>query len=264
MTSAARPTAFVIVSTAHGTMLVNRHDYRLVKGGGIGVGFQLLQRSVYDPDEVDIAVKLLQLRRQYFGDGVVAIDCGANIGVHTIEWAKAMHGWGEVLAFEAQERIFYALAGNITMNNCFNARAVWAAVGAQDGSITVPQPNYLVPSSFGSLEIRKRETTEFIGQEIDYADGHGVETRLLALDGLSPERLDLLKIDVEGMELEVLKGADETLRRCRPQVIVEAIKSDEAALRDRLAALGYQVFPMGNNLLALHETDPGLTQIRVT
>jgi FkbM family methyltransferase len=51
----------------------------------------------------------------------VAIDCGANIGTHTIEWAKKMTGWGAVIGIEAQERIFYALAGNIAINNCFNA-----------------------------------------------------------------------------------------------------------------------------------------------
>ena len=63
------------------------------------------------------------LRRRFHGDGVVAIDCGANIGVHTVEWAIAMTGWGSVVAIEAQERIYYALAGNIAINNCFNAIA---------------------------------------------------------------------------------------------------------------------------------------------
>lgn len=104
-----RPIAFIIASTNHGSMLVNRHDYRLTQnGGGYGVGFQLLSTSAFDPKEINFAVQLLLSRRQNFGDGVVAIDCGANIGVHTIEWAKAMHGWGEVIAFEAQERIYYA------------------------------------------------------------------------------------------------------------------------------------------------------------
>ena len=47
------------------------------------------------------------------GDGVVAVDGGANIGVHTIEWATAMTGWGSVIAIEPQERIYYALAGTL-------------------------------------------------------------------------------------------------------------------------------------------------------
>jgi FkbM family methyltransferase len=78
------------------------------------------------------------LRRQYFKDGVVVIDCGANIGAHTIEWGKRMTGWGSVLAIEAQERIYYALAGNIVINNCFNAVALHAAIAEKIGVMTPP------------------------------------------------------------------------------------------------------------------------------
>ena len=49
-----------------------------------------------------------------------------------------MTGWGSIEAFEPQERIYYALAGNIAINNLFNARAIFAAVGETDGWITVP------------------------------------------------------------------------------------------------------------------------------
>ena len=144
-----RPTAFVVVSTNHGTMLVNRHDYRLVdENKGYGVGFQLLNSSAFDPQEVDLLLQVLELRKTAHGPGVIAIDCGANVGVHTVEWAKLMYGWGEVIAIEAQERIYYALAGNITINNCFNATALWAAVGESDGEIGVPRVNYFSPSTF--------------------------------------------------------------------------------------------------------------------
>ena len=81
-----------------------------------------------------LAREILALRRRHYGEGVLAIDCGANIGVHTIEWAKAMTGWGSVLAIEAQERIYYALAGNIAINNCFNAFAIHAAVSSESGT----------------------------------------------------------------------------------------------------------------------------------
>ena len=84
-----RPVAFVLVSTNHGSMLVNRQDYCLVgEGQGYGVGWQLLTNSAYDPAEVDLVQQLLASRKNNFGDGVMAIDCGANIGVHTIEWAS--------------------------------------------------------------------------------------------------------------------------------------------------------------------------------
>ena len=63
-----------------------------------------------------------------------------------------MDGWGSVLSIEAQERVYYALTGNIVINNCFNAIAMHAAVSSEVGVMNVPMPNYLVASSFGSLE----------------------------------------------------------------------------------------------------------------
>src|ERR1700760_4018408 len=170
MANAPRKIAFILASTDYGSLIVNRFDYQMVDAtSGFGVGFNLLESSTYDAREGATAMQLLSLRRQHFGDGVVAVDCGANIGVRTVEWSKGMTGWGTVIAIEAQMRLFYALAGNITINNCFNAQAIHAAVGAQQGTLRVPTPNYLVPASFGSLELRQSDATEFIGQEIDYS-----------------------------------------------------------------------------------------------
>ena len=190
MQSMGRNLAFVLASSNHGTMIVNRNDYRMIdERQGYGVGFQILQTGSFDPTEVRLVLDLLALRRKHHGDGVVAIDCGANIGVHTIEWAKAMTGWGSVLSIEAQERIYYALAGNIAINNCFNALAINAAVSSESGVMQIPSPNYLVPSSFGSLELRKRNGNEFIGQHIDYENM--VNVRKLAIDEFNLPRVDL-------------------------------------------------------------------------
>src|SRR5262249_46037771 len=201
------------------------------------------------------ALNLLGLRRNYFGDGVIALDCGANIGVHTIEWAKRMSGWGQVIAIEAQERLFYGLAGNIAINNCFNARALHAAVAARSGTMKIPMPNYLSPASFGSLELRAREGVELIGQPIDYSEQNAVTIPTVAIDSLALPRIDLIKLDIEGMELDAIEGAADSLTRCRPILIVESIKSDQAKLNEVLLRHGYRLFGMGLNVLAIHETD---------
>ena len=128
-------------------MIFSRLDYRMVAPNkGFGLGLQLLEQGAYDPQEVENVKQVLRLRRQHHGDGMVTLDCGANVGVHSVEWAKCMEGWGEVIAVEAQERIFYALTGNIALNNCFNARALHAAVGDRVGEMATPVPDYLVPS----------------------------------------------------------------------------------------------------------------------
>src|ERR1700755_3310623 len=237
MESMGRNLRFVLASSNHGTMIVNRNDYRMVHAErGYGVGFQILQTGSFDPKEVKLVLDLLALRRKHQGNGVVAIDCGANIGVHTVEWAKMMTGWGSVLSIEAQERIYYALAGNIAINNCFNAIAINAAVSSESGVMQIPSPNYLVPSSFGSLELRKRSGNEFIGQHIDYENM--VNVRKLAIDEYNLPRVDLIKIDVEGMEMEALAGAARTIERSHPVMLIEKIKADAGTLRQWLQPRG--------------------------
>jgi len=259
-----RPLPFVLCASNHGTMIVNHKDHRMVsEGNGYGVGFQMLEQGSFDPEEVGLAMHFLNRRRQHFGDGVVAIDCGANIGVHTVEWARHMAGWGEVVALEAQERIYYALAGNIAINNCFNARALHAAVGAASGSMRIPQPNYNQAASFGSLELKKGPRNEFIGQAIDYSDENCREVPVQPLDALGLKRVDFIKIDVEGMELEVLQGASGIIARHRPQMLIEVIKSDSAQLQAFLAAAGYKVFPSGINLVAIHAFDPTVSEVKM-
>jgi FkbM family methyltransferase len=261
MRNVGRKLAFVLASSNHGTMIVNRFDYRMQDGGGIGVGYQLLERGCFDPVEVELAVQLLEQRRRYHGDGAVAIDCGANIGVHTVEWATAMTGWGSVIAIEAQERIYYALAGNIAVNNAFNAIAMHAAVSSESGVMKIPEPDYLKASSFGSLELRKSDNNEFIGQPIDYSDGKLVPVQKLALDDMKLARLDLIKIDIEGMEMEALQGARETIERCRPILLIEQIKAGREQLRAWLVERGYEPIDAGINLLAVHKSDPTLQQL---
>ncbi|MGA9010611.1 MAG: FkbM family methyltransferase [Xanthobacteraceae bacterium] len=173
------------------------------------------------------------------------MDCGASLGIHTVEWAKYMTGWGVVVAFEAQERIYYALAGNIAINNCFNARAINAAVSNRSGSMKIPQPNYLANASVGSLELKKIDRTEFIGQSFDYAENKMANVPMVHLDSFSFPRLDILKIDVEGIELEVIEGAATCIGKYRPIMLVEALKTDPGALQVRLESLGYTVFPDG-------------------
>lgn len=255
--------AFCLVSSDHGPMLVNRMDYNHnFNGDFYGVGAQIMENGCYDPRDVDGIKNLLMCRREHFGDGVVAVDGGANIGVHSVEWSRLMRGWGSVIAVEAQERIFYALAGNLTLHNAFNARAIWAALSDTPGELEMPEPNYTKQGSFGSFELRANVGTEFIGQPIDYARPTST-VRTMMIDGLGLERLDLLKLDVEGMETEALQGAAETIARCKPILFVETVKSDKNAIAAALTNEGYVVLPNGMNVLAIHKDDPTMQNVSV-
>lgn len=251
---------FVLTNTAYGPMIVSRMDWLGIENGQIGVGVQLLSTGVYDPHEGNVTCGLLTERRIAAGPGVVAIDVGANIGVRTIQWAKHMHGWGEVRAFEPQVPLFYALCGNIVFNNCFtNAKAECVVIGKEYGSILVPVPDYTKSCNFGGLEFRDRGGPggwyrEYIGQ--NYEDMGQRASPVMKIDGFCLERLDLLKVDVEGMELDVLDGATETVDRLHPIIVAEFAKAGKDKLRTWLEAAGYAVAGFGPNLLAIHESDP--------
>lgn len=249
MTSSPRPRPFVLTSTDHGSMIVNRLDtHQLPTGAAYGVGFQLLTKGSYDKDEINFVLNVLRTRRKYYNGGVVALDCGANIGVHTLEMAQEMAGWGKVIAFEAQERLYYALCGNIALNNLFNASAVFTALGCETGTIKIPQPNYNKPASFGSLEIQKRPNREYIGQNIDYSDRNLVQIPLTALDSLNLPRVDFIKLDVEGMELDVLMGAKNLIAKFLPDMLIEWIKSGKDEICNFLHGFDYIISEAGANL----------------
>jgi FkbM family methyltransferase len=259
-----RKIAFVLASSDHGMMIVNRFDYYMVDAErGFGVGFDVLNSSAFDRDGVELTVGLLRLRRQHFGDGVAAIDCGSNIGVFTVDWASTMPGWGNVIAIEAQERVYYALAGNIAINNCFNARAIFAAAADKTGTMKAPQLDHTRPASFGSVEIKQRQHSEFAGQTLVYDAASTGEIPCITLDSLNLARVDLIKIDVEGMEMDVLAGSRSLIQTHRPAMVVEYIKSDANALRQWLEALDYQVLISGLNFVAIHRGDPSLANIRI-
>ena len=254
--------AFILASTDHGPMLVNRMDYNhAFTGDFYGVGAQIMENGAYDPRDVQGLKNLLLCRREHFGDGVVALDGGANIGVHAVEWARLMRGWGSVIAVEAQERVFYALAGNLTLHNAFNARALWCALGDEDGELGIPEPDYTKQGSFGSFELKPRVGTEFIGQPIDYAKPTS-SVRRSRIDGMVLGRLDLLKLDLEGMEADALDGAKETIARCKPILFIEVIKSDKDAITSALRGEGYVVLPHGMNVMAIHKDDPTLQNVK--
>ena len=258
-----RPIAFILAASNHGTMIVNRNDYHMIDSQNVyGVGFEILNNSCFDYDEVQLALKLLSWRLQYFGSGVVAIDGGANIGIHTVEWSRHMYGWGNVIGFEAQEILYYVLAGNVVLNNCLNARVRWAALGEVCGEMTIPQPDYFKSGSFGSLELRQQEYIEFIGQNISYNLHDCTKVRVINLDSLNLDRLDLLKLDVEGMEIDVLRGSRKTISAFHPIMLIEIIKSDPDVIESFLFDLGYKIFFLGINILAIHIDDPTLEEIQ--
>lgn len=249
---------FVLASCAHGTMILNHLDWRRLDDAQseMGVGSGILIDGSSDLEVTSMVCALLLARRDRHGPGAIAIDCGANIGVYTLDLARAMEGWGLVLAFEPQERIYYALAGNIALNNLFNARAFHKAMGREPAMTSMPAPDYQVPGQFGGLSLNGD------GSDIGQPTGTRAVVEMLSIDSLKLPRLDFLKVDVEGMELDVLQGGRETITKYRPYVFAEWHICGAAPLNEFMASIGFDTVMMGMNMLCAPRGDDGLEKVR--
>ena len=131
-----------------------------------------------------------------------ALDIGANIGNHTIYFSR-IAGIEEVTCFEPQEHVFGILQRNIELNDLKNVKAVRAAVGEKQGA----------------ADIKMHRNTSFHGTV--YHETPDGEVPVVCLDDFATDPIDFIKIDVEGMQMSVLKGAVEVLRRDRPKLWIE-------------------------------------------
>jgi FkbM family methyltransferase len=253
--------AFILANTKLGSMIFNRFDVIEPKPGyQTGVGAHLFHYGDWDEAGGIATCELLSLRRAVYGDGLEVLDIGANVGAHTLRWARHMDGWGRVTAFEPQERVFYALAGNIALNNCFNAFAVHAAVGSETGTMNIPTLDHRSPANFGGLKLTAPDTE--LGQPVDYFHNLA-ETRVVAVDSLCMARVDFIKIDVEGMELNVLKGARNTVKIHHPVIFAEHFLSGLDNIKAMLEGYVFmQPCKDDDNVLCIHKDDKVLEALR--
>jgi FkbM family methyltransferase len=222
----------VVVESEIGTFIVNKND--------LGVGWQLTETGNYDPTELQFIADIMTLLRDA-RENLVALDIGANIGTHSIFLSREVGPKGKVYSFEAQRIVFNMLAGNVAINSIDNVYCAHNAVSDTIGWIDIPQFDYDKELSFGSVEFGGKQT-EFTGQNPKDDPDNQEKVATITIDSLNFDKVDFLKIDVEGMELNVLQGAAGTIAKCRPVLLVEYLKSDSALLLDWLIRAEYRVY----------------------
>ncbi len=171
----------------------------------------------------------IELFRQVAKPGDVVLDVGANIGAHTVFFAKAVGSSGAVLAFEPQRIVYQTLCANMALNSLTNVVCRQCAVGEAAGEIVVPALDYHRDSNFGGLGLG------------GYTSGENVS--VVTIDSLDLQRCKFIKIDVEGMEKSVLEGAVNTVARLRPILYVENDRKEKSAELIRyIDSLGYLMY----------------------
>jgi len=240
----------IILPTAYGQMLVNRHDINQT-GALFKTGVAI------DHAEIAMLAQVLQL----LGTGLTFIDVGANFGAYTLALARFVGPRGVVHAFEPQRIIYNMLAGSVALNSLTHVFCHHAAVGRSEGRVEIPQFDYGQPLNFGSIEFTP-EQREPLHQRRQHDPQRVEYVPLTTIDRFEFPRVHLMKVDAEGMEMDVLDGAMNTLRRCRPVLYLEFLKNDKAALQQKVAALDYAVHESGMNFLCIPSELKG--RIRVT
>lgn len=165
------------------------------------VSIQIRDAGVYEPYVSAVLDRLLE-------PGDVFVDVGANVGYHTMRAAARVGVDGRVLAVEANPENARLLLLSAAANGFSQVEVLPVAFGRHLGHVNfvshVGSNGGFAPDGPEALE-----------------SGRATVVPTMPLDALGLDRVDVMKIDVEGAESIVIEGGLETIRRCRPAIVVE-------------------------------------------
>jgi len=205
-----------IFQTRHGPMLALTGDRYITRS--------LELYGEFSKGEWDLFAQMVK-------PGMTVVEIGANIGTHSVALARACFP-GPLYVFEPQQRVFQILCANLALNGIGNAMAFPEACSDQPGQVVLPPVDYGAENNFGGVSVRA-----------DVADAPGTRVRATPLDSLGLTACHIVKIDVEGFEAQVLRGAAETIRRFRPLLYVENDRpAHQQEVISLIAGMGYQLY----------------------
>jgi FkbM family methyltransferase len=181
------------------------------------------------------------------------LDLGAHVGLHTLLFSRLVGAAGTVRAVEPSPANARLLRQHLIWNQCKNVSVVEAAIGKTRGT------NHF---RFRTDPTDPAASANSIAYDIG---GETVKVPVLTLDDVCSDSVpDLIKVDVEGAELLVLRGGEETLARAAPVLVIaihpDALKmlgSTPSELMTFLSERGYE----GRDLDGRRATNPGFEEI---
>jgi FkbM family methyltransferase len=201
-----------------GRTLLGRTDREIVVRHGItydldlsqGIDFAIYLGGMFEPGTATALSKLTE-------PSSLVLDIGANIGAHTLRLAKLVGPCGRVMAFEPTDFAFRKLRRNLDLNPSLASRveALHCFLTTRDGT---PVPDAIYSS--WPLAVEAGLHTKHLGREM-----RTKSAQARSLDSILAERADrkvqLVKLDVDGFECDVLRGATSLLRDARPIFVME-------------------------------------------
>lgn len=194
--------------------LLENHVYKarcgLVKGlkrkGGLGFIPKIMEATEEEKFLANLDLK-----------GQTVFDVGAAYGLFTMFFARAVGKGGKVVAFEPNPNLCNKIKENLLLNNFDNVKVKQIALGRDRKKETLAFPS-MIPG-VGSIE--KHEKTRILRQK----GAKTVEVKVDTVDNLiAAKKLpkpEFIKIDVQGVELDVLVGMSNTIKMCKPKILVE-------------------------------------------
>lgn len=160
-------------------------------------------------------------------EGGVFVDVGAHIGRYTIPIGKSLDGKGLVVAVEPEPGNYATLLENLKLNRLSNVLALNLAAWSENGELDLHLAERMGQHSLKGqgnrcIKVPARPLGEVLAE-------HGVD------------RVDLVKVDVEGAEVEVLEGMRNTIQQFKPKLLVEVFWENAEDTSRLLEELGYQV-----------------------
>ena len=209
-----------LVSARHGIFLVNVWD--------MYVSAALMAYGEWSDEEVQVMGLNLAL------DSTV-VDVGANIGAFSVPLAKRVPQ-GRLIAIEPQRVVSQLLSANIQLNGLPNVDVRRMVLGNSSGSFKIPEKHPQRLDNFGGLAASKVEGGS--GDEGQMDDHEGWDTvQSMTLDELRLAKLDLIKVDAQGMDAEVLQGGRETIQKHQPDLYIEH-ESSSRDIYDLVRSMG--------------------------
>lgn len=183
--------------------------------------FDTIQMTIARDDNFYELDNLSYLKEKYLRPGMYILDIGANIGNHTIYFAKKC-GAAHVFCFEPQKDVFDILSRNIELNQLDN--------------VCTPY-NHALGSNAGNAKIAAYNRANCGGTSLTMDEDGDIGVR--TLDEMKLPSIDFIKIDVEGFELEVLKGGEKLLREGSPTLYMEIQDDNFYEVNRLLNSFGY-------------------------